>query len=130
MKSEGFISNPNQREVEIVGKDDIKKKSFLGTTFDSISYAIQDLSPREFQVWLYFSGNAPGYKFWFSPAELQQEWGIKKDTTQKAVQVLIQKGYLVQKEGKKNSYEFYEIPPEALELIEIEKVDIYATERV
>lgn len=122
MKEE-FSPNPNQREVIIMGKDDIKKKQFVGTTKDSIAYAIKDLSPREFQVWLYFSGNKVGHKFWFSPSELQSSWGIKKDTTQKAVQVLIQKGYLVQKEDKKNSYMFYEIPPEALEMIEIEKAD-------
>ncbi len=123
-----FISNPNQKHIEVQKEKYMKKKDDGGLQYCKISqkgiqYAMKDLSKAEFQVWLYFAKNEAGYEFWLSPAEAQQSYGIKKDTFQKAIQALEKKGYLVLKEGKTNQYYFYEIPQQDNLEISVEKVD-------
>jgi hypothetical protein len=73
--------------------------------------AMKDLTPVEFQVWLYFAKNQQGYEFAVSPAAALKEAGIKRDSFQRAKRVLKEKGYLVQDETKGNNYYiFYEKP--------------------
>lgn len=64
--------------------------------------AMKDLTPVQFQVWLYFAKNQQGYMFAVSPAAALSEAGIKKDSFRKSVEVLKEKGYLVQDLTKKN----------------------------
>jgi hypothetical protein len=45
---------------------------------------MKDLTPTQFQVWLYFAKNQAGHTFAVSPASALNEFGIKKDTFQKA----------------------------------------------
>lgn len=83
--------------------------------------AMKDLTPAQFQVWFYFAKNQQGYEFAVSPATALNEFGIKKDTFQKAKQVLKQKGYLIENPSKgKNHWIFKEIPEE--EIMYVEKV--------
>lgn len=73
--------------------------------------AMKDLSPIEFQVWLYFAKNQEGYEFAVSPAAALKEAGIKRDSFQRAKRVLKDKGYLVLDTNKgSNYYNFYEKP--------------------
>jgi hypothetical protein len=81
--------------------------------------AIKDLTPVQFQVWLYFAKNQAGYMFAVSPAAALNEFGIKKDSFQKAKQVLKEKGYLVENPAKgKNHFIFYEKPIEEIMYVE------------
>lgn len=82
--------------------------------------AMKDLTPAQFQVWYYFAKNQAGYEFAVSPAAALSEFGIKRDTFQKAVQALKEKRYLVPNPKKgANHFIFNEIPAE--EIIYIEK---------
>lgn len=72
-------------------------------------------------MWYYFAKNQAGYVFAVSPAAALAEFGIKKDSFQKAVQVLKEKGYLVCNPAKgKNYFVFHEIPIDD-EIIFVEK---------
>ena len=81
--------------------------------------AVKDLTPAQFQVWLYFAKNQSGYTFAVSPSAALNEFGIKKDTFQKAKQVLKQKGYLIENLAKgKNHWIFKEVPVEDVMYVE------------
>ena len=87
----------------------------------AMQLAAKDLTQAQFQVWLYFAKNQAGYTFAVSPAAALDEFGIKKDTFQKAKAVLKEKGYLVENLAKgKNHWIFREIPEE--EIMYVEKV--------
>lgn len=80
---------------------------------EAMALAMKDLTPVQFQVWLYFAKNQAGYTFAISPAAALKEFGIKKDSFQKAKQVLKEKGYLVENPSAgKNHFIFYEKPIE------------------
>ena len=74
---------------------------------------MKDLTPTQFQVWLYFAKNQTGYTMAVSPAAALNEFGIKKDTFQKAVRELKEKKYIVADEARgANHFVFYEKPQE------------------
>ena len=86
---------------------------------NAMQLAAKDLTPAQFQVWLYFAKNQAGYTFAVSPAAALNEFGIKKDTFQKAKAILKEKGYLVENLAKgKNHWIFKEIPVEDLMYVE------------
>jgi hypothetical protein len=80
---------------------------------------MKDLTPVQFQVWLYFAKNQAGYVFAVSPAAALNEFGIKKQSFQDAKRVLKDKGYLVPNPAKgKNYFIFYEKPVEEIMYVE------------
>lgn len=86
---------------------------------EAMKLAMKDLTAAQFQVWLYFAKNQAGYTFAVSPAAALNEFGIKKDTFQKAKVVLKEKGYLVENLVKgKNHWIFKEIPIEDVMYVE------------
>jgi len=64
--------------------------------------------PSALQVYLYFAKNADGYSFALSPKAAKEAAGITKTTFEKVVNLMIDDGYLVQRDG--NTYDFYETP--------------------
>lgn len=102
------------QEVVIVNKEPTDKNNIYACiNINAIALAMKDLTPAQFQVWLYFAKNQAGYTFAVSPAAALNEFGIKKDTFQKAKQVLKEKGYLINDTSKgKNYWIFREVPEE------------------
>lgn len=117
---------PNQ-EVATINKAQCDKQNIYAMiNIEAISMAMKDLTPAQFEVWLYFAKNQAGYTFAVSPAAALQEFGIKKDTFQKAKQILKEKGYLVPDTEKGSNYWiFREIPEDKIEYIT--KVDVAST---
>lgn len=106
-------TNPNQDVVEIHKEKCDKENIYAMINIEAIKLAMKDLTPAQFQVWLYFAKNQAGYTFAVSPAAALNEFGIKKDTFQKAKVVLKDKGYLIENPAKgKNHWIFREIPVE------------------
>lgn len=106
-----MYSAPNQEIVQIKKEPCDKNNHYATINLKAMQLAMKDLTPAEFQVWLYFSKNQAGYEFAVSPAAALDEFGIKKDTFQKAKRKLKEKGYLVEDPSKgKNHFIFYEIP--------------------
>lgn len=109
----------NQIVAEIKKEPCDKNNIYAMVNIEAMQLAIKDLTPVQFQVWLYFAKNQAGYTFAVSPAAALNEFGIKKDSFQKARQVLTEKGYLVNNAAKgKNYYIFYEKPQEEIFYVE------------
>jgi hypothetical protein len=61
------------------------------------------------KMWLYLAKNQNGYELALSSIDAIK-WGIgSKSSYDRAVKALIDKGYLVKQEGKKDYYMFYEV---------------------
>ena len=61
-------------------------------------------------LWLVLAGNKDGFDLAFSPKAIEIRAGMPESTCRDAMGVLIDKGYLVQKNEGSNVYDFYERP--------------------
>jgi hypothetical protein len=76
---------------------------------DALQRAMNTLKGETLKLWLYFVKNQDGYQFELSQKALA-EWGLKKDAYYKAVNKLIEVGYLTPVREGSNIYIFSEIP--------------------
>lgn len=114
-----MVTVANQNVVEVHKEPCDKNNIYAMINIEAIQLAVKDLTPVQLEVWLYFAKNQAGYTFAVSPAAALQEFGIKKDSFQKAVQVLKEKKYLVNNPAKgKNYFIFHEIPEEEVMYVE------------
>ena len=70
------------------------------------------MEPYGLQVYLYLAGNRDGFTLELSQEAAEREAGIKKTSFHKYVNLMIEKGYLVQRGEGSNIYDFYERPQE------------------
>ena len=98
---------PNQKVVHI-HKEKVNR-DFLQISKENWYAANKDLEPYGLQLYLYLAGNADGFDLALSQ-KAAEEAGIKKTSFNKYVNVLIEKGYLVQRSEGSNIYDFYERP--------------------
>ena len=64
-----------------------------------------------FELWCYIASSQPGRVFVLSPKAIEAEIGMKEDAYRKAVNNLIDDGYLVLKNDETNTrFDFYEVP--------------------
>ena len=105
-----MITSPNQRIIKInrkkVNYKDSKRPYMIAYT-DLVEQASQDLNGSEFKVYIYMISNQDGFKFGCSPQDISNRYGLNIDTVKKAINKLIEKGYIVKTNG---TYEFYEKP--------------------
>ena len=76
--------------------------------------AMKNYSGRKapsFELWCYIASSQPGRVFVLSPEAIKTEIGMKEDAYRKAVNNLIDDGYLVLKNDETNTrFDFYEVP--------------------
>lgn len=114
-----MYSNPNQDMVTIQKEPCDKNHIYMTLNQEAVRLAVKDLTPAQFQVWLYFAKNQAGYTFAVSPAAALDEYGIKKDMFQKTKQLFKERGYLIEDLSKgKNHWIFREIPVEDIMYVE------------
>ena len=105
----------NQKVVEVHKEPTDKNNKYACINLEAMKLAMKDLTPAQFQVWLYFSKNQAGHTFAVSPAAALNEFGIKKDMFQKTMRLFEEKGYITLDAAKgKNYYIFREIPEEEI----------------
>ena len=118
-----MITSPHQRIITV--KRDMPKQSkenkrpYMIAYTDVIEEAARNLpTVGEFKVYLYMINNQDNYKFGCSPQNIADRYGLNIDTVKKAINKLIEKGYIVKTKG---TYEFHE-KPLVLDLEPIEEV--------
>jgi len=99
---------PNQRKI-IIHREKCER-DFLQIKKENWFAANKDLEPYGLQVYLYLAGNRDGFSLELSQEAAEQEAGIKKTSFHKYINILIEKGYLVQRKDGSNIYDFYETP--------------------
>ena len=119
-----YVSNPNQKKINIPKAGQAicdEKHIYLKAQKEAMFAAMKKLTPVNFQVWLYLASQKKDTDFFFSPAAITKETGIKKSSLQEGIRVLIKEKYLIQRKDGSNIYDFYEIPKEEKE----EQIQIY-----
>lgn len=118
-----MVTSPHQRIITI--KRDMPKQSkenkrpYMIAYTDVIEEAARNLSNvGAFKVYMYCISNQDNYKFGCSPQDIADRYGLNLDTAKKAINKLIDKGYIVKTKG---TYEFHE-KPLVLDLEPIEEV--------
>jgi len=101
---------PNQKKI-VIHREKCER-DFLQIKKENWFAANKDLEPYGLQVYLYLAGNRDGFNLELSQEAAEREVGIKKTTFHKYINLLIEKGYLVQRSENSNIYDFYEIPQE------------------
>lgn len=97
---------PNQRMVRV--HRERATAPFLGINNDNWQYALRDLGPYAFQLYLYCAANADNYTIALSPVAVRQAIGMARSTYRDQFDKMVDKGYLVPSHG--NTFEFFEIP--------------------
>lgn len=100
------ITFPNQKKI-VIHRDGLSK-NFLGIQNEHWMKVNKKHGPFALQLYLYLAKNADGYPFALSQQAALKEVGITKTTFHKYVNLLIDEGYLVHRNG--NTYDFYETP--------------------
>ena len=116
-----FQTVQNQRIISISGKEACDKDHlYARVNKAALLKAMQELTPTNFEVWLYLASQKNNYTFAFSPAVVTEETGIKKSSLQEGIRVLIKEKYLIPRADNSNIYDFYELPREEVEEINIQ----------
>ena len=116
-----FQTVQNQRIISISGKEACDKDHlYARVNKAALIKAMQELTPTNFEVWLYLASQKNNYTFAFSPAAVTEETGIKKSSLQEGIRVLIKEKYLIPRADNSNIYDFYELPREEVEEINIQ----------
>lgn len=76
--------------------------------------ARKTLSGNEYKLWEYIAENQNNYKFDLSSAAFMNDSNVSRPTYSKAVNKLIELGYLVLKDANTNTYIFYDMPQPSL----------------
>lgn len=107
---------PNQNTIQI-HRNDVEKGSgktqlYLTAYHYSLLQAMKTLSGASFKVYMYLLFNKNNYYLDFAPAHIAKEVGISTDSARDALRRLKENGYLFERPGKKNLYDFYEVQQE------------------
>lgn len=97
---------PYQKTVVI--HREMPKTNFLQIKDENWMEFNKKLGPYALQLYLYLADNRDGFSLALSQQAAENEAGIAKTTFHKYVNLLIDEGYLVQRNG--NTYDFYETP--------------------
>ena len=103
------MSVPNQKTVKLAPRTKRDSEHLYSmNNLDALQMAMKTLNGSGLKLWLYLNKNQDGYRLELSRVDCAN-WGIKKDSYYKAVDELIQKGFLIQDHFGSNLFWFHEI---------------------
>lgn len=102
---------PNQKQIAVNKELCDKMHIYSIHNLNALDYAAHDLQTAAgFKLYIYIAKNQDKYKFDLSNVLFHNWSGCGRTAYNSAVKELIDKGYLVEDEEKKNFYNFYEYP--------------------
>ena len=104
-----MASVPNQSIVTIHKPQ--YKENFLQVAIDEWQTAFNKLPARiSFAMYIYLCSNADGFPLALSPADFMKQLHVSKSSYDRAVDDLLAAGYLMMRNDKKNTMDFYTSP--------------------
>lgn len=104
----GQKSYPNQSIVTIHKPQ--YKENFLQVAIDEWQEAFIKLPRISFSLYLYLCGNKDTYELALSSADFQKRLNVSDSSYRRAVEDLLAAGYLMMRNDKKNTMDFYTSP--------------------
>ena len=103
------ITFPNQNVITIHKPQ--YSGNFLQVSIDEWQEAFINLPARiSFAMYIYLCSNANGFRLALSPADFMKRLNVSKSSYDRAVDDLLAAGYLMMRNGKKNTMDFYTSP--------------------
>ena len=103
LASENRIRYPNQKQITVIKEPVEKGNYFLMIQSDALKKAAQELDAGPFKLFIYLANNMNGYEFNLSQIAVERSFGIKKNQFYKAIEKLIDAGYLQQPDPTVNN---------------------------
>ena len=103
-----IITVPNQKVITVNKSICDGEHIYATCNLKANKMALKELSPNTYKLYMYFALNQNDYSFALSYVHVYSITGMSEKTYHRAVKELIDKGYLVKEEGKKNQYIFYD----------------------
>ena len=104
----GQKSYPNQSIVTIHKPQ--YKENFLQVSIEEWEEAFKTMPRISFALYLYLCGNQNGFPLALSPADFMKKMNVSKSSYDRAVDDLLAAGYLMMRNDKKNTMDFYTSP--------------------
>lgn len=110
-----YNSNPNQRSItthkEATDNKD-EKNYYAKINLNALKNAMSSLTPKAFELWIYFSKNQDNHFMWLSKVDFLSWSHVGESSYYEAFKELERLGYLVRKSKENDKqYDFYEVPP-------------------
>lgn len=128
--NEDFNSNPNQKKIKINKEKYIEGNAdtyYAKINLKALQNAMHTLTPKAFELWIYFSKNIDGHTFYLSKVDFLNWSNVKGTSYYNAFKELQDNDYLVpidEENEEPKHFNFYEIPKEKLNIeITINKVN-------
>ena len=90
-------------------KENDNKRFLKATNWEYLEAAGRHLKGENFKVYMYFLSWYGKGRVDYSPTKVSERWGIGVSTARAAIDVLINKGFIVPVEDHPNTYDFYPI---------------------
>ena len=103
-----IVTVPNQKVITVNKSICDKEHIYAQCNLKANKMALKELSANAYKLYMYFALNQDDYTFALSYVHVYSITGMSEKTYHRAVKELIDKGYLVKEEGKKNQYIFYD----------------------
>lgn len=113
--NEHFESNPNQRYIKVNKETTDQDNYYAKINLVALKEAMHSLTPKAFELWVYFSKNQDKHSFYLSKVDFLNWSNIASTSYYNAFNELVKGNYLIpiDKENKEpKKFEFYEIPRE------------------
>lgn len=94
----------------MINKTPAKDENFCLINKNVLQEVISDLSNGAFKVYMCLAQHSHGYEAIFTRKNAEEIFGIKEKQYRLAIQELIEKGYLIPGDGRKNAYIFHDHP--------------------
>lgn len=110
-----FNSNPNQRNIKINKEKTDDNNYYAKINLDALQNAMHSLSPKAFELWIYFAKNQDNYTFYLSKVDFLNWSNVKSTSYYQAFDELVQARYLIAIDtynAEPKKYNFYETPQE------------------
>lgn len=104
----GQKSYPNQSIVTIHKPQ--YRENFLQVSIEEWEEAFKTMPRISFALYLYLCGNQNGFPLALSPADFMKKMNVSKSSYDRAVDDLLAAGYLMMRNDKKNTMDFYTSP--------------------
>lgn len=127
-----YNSNPNQKRIcvnKATCNDYSTSNYYAKINLIALKNAMSSLSPKAFELWIYFSKNRDKHNFYLSKVDFLNWSNISSSSYYTAFKELVEKKYLIAIDSNNiepKNYNFFEIPQEHIETeINSAEIDIY-----
>ncbi|MBP1536958.1 MAG: hypothetical protein ILA17_03695 [Ruminococcus sp.] len=107
-----IVTSANQKVITTHKTRSDAEHLYSIDNIEAVKKAARELKSTAFKLYVIMNLNQNEYTYALSPKALHESIGISGGQYHRAVQELMERGYLIEDDKRKNLYHFYELPAE------------------